>query len=178
MLKAGGETEKVGNQYEFNIVTLYYAKLLCDEVLYVQSESYDSTLEQGLDISVLTKDNKMHVIQAKSRNGLDDKWTVSKLKQYSVIKNACHHILNGSDFILVSPLSYSLLSDWCRQAKTFKDIASFEENIITKTTHQEFQNLLVEIKSYWEDPNRNILDFFKSFHIETIPDEKHYIIKF
>ena len=39
MLKAGGETEKVGNQYEFNIVTLYYAKLLCDEVLYVQSES-------------------------------------------------------------------------------------------------------------------------------------------
>lgn len=176
MLKAGGETEKVGNQYEFNIVTLYYAKLLCDEVLYVQSESYDSTLEQGLDISVLTKDNKMHVIQAKSRNGLDDKWTVSKLKQYSVIKNACHHILNGSDFILVSPLSYSLLSDWCRQAKTFKDIASFEENIITKTTHQEFQNLLVEIKSYWEDPNRNILDFFKSFHIETIPDEKHYII--
>ena len=53
MLKAGGETEKVGNQYEFNIVTLYYAKLLCDEVLYVQSESYDSAIAQGLDICVL-----------------------------------------------------------------------------------------------------------------------------
>lgn len=176
MLKAGGETEKVGNQYEFNIVTLYYAKLLCDEVLYVQSESYDSAIAQGLDIRVLTKDNKIHAIQAKSRNGLDDKWTISKLKQYSVIKNACHHILNGSTFILVSPLSYSLLSDWCRQAKAFNDIEYFEKNIITKTAHQEFQELLAEIKSYWNDSNRNILDFFKFFHIETIPDNKQYII--
>lgn len=176
MFKAGGETEKGGNQYEFNIVTLYYAKSLCDEVLYVQSESYDAVLEQGLDIHVLTKDNEMHVIQAKSRDGLDDKWTVGKLKQYSVIKNACHHILNGSTFILVSPLSYSLLSDWCRQAKAFTDIESFEKNIITNTTRPEFQRLLAEIKSYWESSNRDILDFFKSFRIETIPDDKQYII--
>ena len=149
--KTGGEIEKGGNQYESFILVYYFAKLLNDEILFVQSESYDADLERGTDIIIKTRDDNIFVIQAKSRDGIDDVWDINKLKKHSIIKNACHHISSGRDFHLVSPLDFTVLKDLCRQSQSFDDFRSFEKFIFRDNPKSNvaafFEKLVKEIKT-------------------------------
>lgn len=139
--KTGGETEKGGNQYESFALIYYFAKLLNDEIIYVQSESFETELEKGTDIIIKDNNDKIFVVQAKSRAGLEDGWDLTKLNRYSIIENACKHILDGRDFHLLSPLSFTALQDWCRQSKGFEDFHLFEKFIIGKNKNSESSKL-------------------------------------
>lgn len=176
--KTGGEIEKGGNQYESLVLVYYFAKLLNDEVRFVQSESYESELEKGTDIIIKTKGDSLFVVQAKSRDGIDDVWSISKLKKHSIIKNACNHILSGRDFHLTSPLDFTALKDWCSQSHAFNDFRSFENFVIANNSTSKatsfFEQIVKEIKNYFVDESPLI--FFQHFHVDFLPDNRQYII--
>ncbi len=176
--KTGGEIEKGGNQYESIVLIYYFAKLLNDDVLFVQSESYESELEQGTDIIIKTHGDSLFVVQAKSRDGIDDVWNISKLKKHSIIKNACCHILSGRDFHLASPLDFTVLKDLCSQSHAFDDFCSFEKFIIKNNPTSKvtffFEKMVKEIKIYFTEESP--LKFFQHFYVDFLPDNRQHII--
>ncbi|MDE6605745.1 MAG: hypothetical protein K2K85_07000 [Clostridia bacterium] len=165
----GGETEKLGNFYEDNVLIHYYGQMLEGKYLSVMSESFDSDLEKGGDIYLCDNDNKTTVIQVKSRHGNDDVWDISTLIKIGVIKNACHHILQGRTFILASPLSFMLLQDLCRHAMSFDNYADFQAAVLRKNNAQELIKLETEIKKYFVSDD--IIKFFKSFSLIRFDDD-------
>ena len=73
----GGETEKLGNYYEDNVLIYYYGQVIDDNYLSVMSESFNRDLEQGGDIYLYDAENNVTVVQAKSSNGNNDAWSVN-----------------------------------------------------------------------------------------------------
>ncbi|MCM1440014.1 MAG: hypothetical protein NC131_12560 [Roseburia sp.] len=176
--KTGGEIEKGGNQYESLVLVYYFAKLLNDDILFVQSESYEAELEKGTDIIIKTRDDNIFVVQAKSRDGIDDVWDINKLKKHSIIKNACHHISNGRDFHLVSPLDFTALKDLCKQSQSFDDFRLFEKFIFRDNPKSKvavfFEKIVKEIKTNFAD--EDALRFFHHFYVDFLPDYKQFFI--
>lgn len=178
MYKTGGEIEKGGNQYESLALIYYFTKLLNDEVVYIQSESFDEEIEKGTDIIIKDKNDNIFVVQAKSRDGIDDSWDLNKFKKLSIIKNACKHILDGRDFHLLSTLGFTAMQDWCNQAQGFDDFQSFEKFIVGKSVKSPnvnlFEEFVAEIKSCFGSVSP--LKFFQHFHVDYLPDDRHFII--
>ncbi|MCH5157795.1 MAG: hypothetical protein J1F33_01235 [Clostridiales bacterium] len=175
--RPGGEAEKNSNFYEDNVLIHYYGQMLDGKYLSVMSESFNRTLESGGDIYLRDDDNQLTVVQVKSRHGNDDSWSVDTLISIGIIKNACYHISQGRNYVLVSPLSFIFLRDLCRHALAFNSYVDFRKEFITKDNSQDFIKLENEITKYFNGDD--IIHFYKKFFLKMIDDDlEKFIIDF
>ena len=141
----GGEAEKLGNYYEDNVLIYYYGQVIDGNYLAVMSESFNRDLEQGGDIYLYDNDDHVTIVQAKSGNGNDDAWSISTLINKGIIKNACHHIIQGRKFVLTSPLSCALLQRLVSHANAFNNYADFFQAVKTNKNVKDLVKLEEEI---------------------------------
>ena len=127
----GGDANKKGNFYENKVVVSKFIDMLSGRYIYVQQESYIKNDECGVDILVQEKDGSKAFFQCKSRNGINDSWSISDLINAGILKKALNHTREGIKFILVSPLvPCHNLKDFCNRAKTFPNLVTFESNAL------------------------------------------------
>ncbi len=173
----GGESEKLGNNYEDNVLIYYYGQVMEGNYLAVMSESFSKDLEQGGDIYLYDYESRETVVQVKSRNGNDNDWSVSALIITGIIKNACHHISQGRKFILASPLSCIFLQDLIKHSYAFESFSDFFNAVKTKANIKDISALENEIKIYLigKDP----ILFFHNFSFKRFDDDlDNFIIHF
>lgn len=173
----GGEAEKLGNYYEDNVLIYYYGQVIDGNYLSVMSESFNRDLEQGGDIYLYDNRNNVTVVQAKSSNGNNDAWSISVLISEDIIKNACHHIIQGRKFILTSPLSCAMLQRLVEHANAFNNYEDFFQAVKTNKNAKDLVRLEEEIKKYFND--KDLILFYQNFSLQRFDDDlEKFVILF
>lgn len=173
----GGDSDKKGNFYENKVVVSKFIDMLSGRYLYVQQESYIKNEECGVDIIVQEKDGSKTFYQCKSRNGINESWSISDLISAGIIKKALNHTREGTQYTLISPLvPCHTLRDFCYRAKTFTDLVAFESNAIGGTDQKkEYKKIKDELLKQINVTDEVILSFFNLFAFEIIPDDEQTI---
>lgn len=169
----GGDSNKKGNYYENKVVVSKYIDMLSGKYSYVQHESHIKSEEIGVDILVENSNGEITCFQCKSRNGINDSWSISDLINGGILRKALGHTRRGVQFVLVSPLSpcYTL-KDFCDRAKTFSNLQTFEKNAIGgKEQQKEYEKIKNELSKEKDITDEDILSFFNLFKFEIIHDD-------
>lgn len=173
----GGETEKLGNNYEDNVLIYYYGQVMKGNYLAVMSEAFNKDLEQGGDIYLYDYENRVTVVQVKSRNGNKNDWDIKSLIDKNIIKNACHHICNGNKFVLASTLSCAFLQDLIKHAAAFNNYDDFFKAVQTKSTLNDLLALEYEINKYLNE--QDVITFYHNFSLQHYYDNlDDFIMRF
>lgn len=173
----GGETEKLGNNYEDNVLIYYYGQVMEGNYLAVMSEAFNKDLEQGGDIYLYDYENRVTVVQVKSRNGNKNDWVIKSLIDKNIVKNACHHICNGNKFVLASPLSCVFLQDLIKHAAAFDNYNDFFKAVQTKSTLNDLLTIENEINKYLN--GQDAITFYHNFSLQRFDDNlDDFIMRF
>ena len=168
--QAGGITEKCGNQYEDNVLVLYFGKLMAGKYISITSESYNPNDEQGMDF-IAESESGLTYIQVKSRSGNNNSWTISVFSKAAIIDNAWHHIKQGRDFKLISPLPFIFLSDL--HDKSFvKNYSDLREQF---NADKEFTRLDTYLSNLQLNDEEKCM-FLQHFFIEVLSDNRQQFI--
>ena len=168
--QAGGITEKYGNQYEDNVLVLYFGKLMAGKYISITSESYNPNDEQGMDFIAESAGGRMY-IQVKSRSGNNNSWTITVLLKAGIINNAWHHIKQGRDFKLITPLPFIFLSDL--HDKSFvKNYSDLREQFNADKEFTRLDKHLSELKLNDEEKRT----FLQHFFVEVLSDDRQQFI--
>lgn len=110
-LEAGGYAEKLGNRYEANWIAYQLIRLLEEKITRVTIEPIGDD-EIGVDLIIDALQGQTEYHQCKASSGNNEYWTLSKLNQSKILKNALFQIERGAtEFHLVSPLSCKKITD-------------------------------------------------------------------
>ena len=173
--QGGGRTDKAGNKYETNYFIYQLLKVINEEIYSAKLEPSGED-EIGTDILIVNKDETREAQQCKGRNKNNDKWTLSALKQYNILKNWKIQLERDTinSVSLVSPISYILLEDFINMANTSENAKDFYDNHILKD--KQYQKFYQEYCEGMELNASNEKDLIKSFdylkrtYYHQIPD--------
>ncbi|MFG1591946.1 hypothetical protein [Halobacteriovorax sp. CON-3] len=133
----GGRADKFGNNYE----SLWVVNRLLDVLSETKVRSIIveaiGELEEGVDLWVEERDGSLIAEQCKARNGSNESWSVSSLK--NVISKIPKHakVTNSKRFRLISPLSFTLLQDLCDDARMSEDPRAYYNSIVLKSKNKK-----------------------------------------
>lgn len=115
-LEAGGYAEKFGNRYEANWVAYQLLRLLEEKITWITIEPIGDD-EIGVDVMIGTAQNQTEYHQCKVGVGNSEYWTLSKLNESKIFKNALFQIEREiTEFHLISPLPSKKMSDLSESA--------------------------------------------------------------
>ena len=134
----GGRTDKAGNKYETNYFILQLLRVIDEEIYSVIIEATGDD-ENGIDIWITNKDGTREGQQCKGRNFNKDKWTLSSINKYNILKTWKFQLERDTknSVSIVSPISFVLLEDLISMAKNSSgDAKDFYNNQILKTNEE------------------------------------------
>lgn len=167
--EAGGFADKIGNQYEKNWIAYQLLLLLEEKVNSVIVEPIGND-EVGVDVLTELKDGKKRYYQCKSGAGNSEYWTLPKLNEYNILKNALFQIQRDqSEYHLISPLPCKKINDLRISALNSNNPEDFLKYQIKASKEREkdfnsicrYLNLDAEVKS----DLLQAINFLKKFHI-------------
>lgn len=173
----GGRTDKSGNKYETNYFILQLLRVVDEEISSVTIEATGDD-ENGIDIWITNKDGTREGQQCKGRNFNKDKWTLSSINQYNILKTWKFQLERNTNnsVSIVSPISFVLLEDLISMAKNSSgDAKDFYNNQILKTNEQTKKFYLDYCEGMDLDITKEIdqiksLDYLKRTYYRQVPD--------
>lgn len=122
----GGRADKLGNRYELNWVVLKFIDIIAEKIEAIKIEPIGEE-EQGVDVWIRYKDGHKEAQQCKGRNGSKEYWDLSDLNQKGILRSWKEHLEREPQIkvSLVSPLTFTNLSDLIYRAKTNDNTQSF-----------------------------------------------------
>ncbi|MGT2753570.1 hypothetical protein [Streptococcus ovis] len=124
--ESGGRADKLGNRYEFNWIVLKLIDIIAEKIEAIKIEPIGEE-EQGVDVWIRYKDGHKEAQQCKGRNGSKEYWDLSDLNQKGILRSWKEHLEREPQIkvSLVSPLTFTNLSDLIYRAKTNDNTQSF-----------------------------------------------------
>lgn len=167
--EAGGFADKIGNQYEKNWIAYQLLLLLEEKVNWVIVEPIGND-EVGVDVVAELKDGKKIYYQCKIGAGNSEYWTLPKLNEYNIFKNALFQIQRGqSEYHLISPLPCKKINDLSRSAHNSnnpKDFLKYQINVSQERT-KDFNTICqyLNFNAAVESDLQQAINFLQKFHI-------------
>ena len=167
--EVGGFADKIGNQYEKNWIAYQLLLLLEEKVNSVIVEPIGND-EVGVDVVTELKDGKKRYYQCKSGAGNSEYWTLPKLNEYNILKNALFQIQRGqSEYHLISPLPCKKINDLrisALNSNNPKDFLTYQINASNERKKDfnsicQYLNLDAEVES----DLIQAINFLQKFHI-------------
>ena len=173
----GGRTDKAGNKYETNYFILQLLRVIDEEIYSVIIEATGDD-ENGIDIWITNKDGTREGQQCKGRNFNKDKWTLSSINKYNILKTWKFQLERDTknSVSIVSPISFVLLEDLISMAKNSSgDAKDFYNNQILKTNEETKKFYFDYCKGMELDITKEIdqiksLDYLKRTYYRQVPD--------
>ena len=167
--EAGGFADKIGNQYEKNWIAYQLLLLLEEKVNSVIVEPIGND-EVGVDVVTELKDGKKRYYQCKSGAGNSEYWTLPKLNEYNILKNALFQIQRGqSEYHLISPLPCKKINDLrisALNSNNPNDFLTYQINA-SKERKKDFNSICqyLNLDTEIESDLLQIINFLQKFHI-------------
>lgn len=167
--EAGGFAEKIGHRYEANWIAYQLLLLLEEKVNWVIVEPIGND-EVGVDVVAELKDGKKIYYQCKIGAGNSEYWTLPKLNEYNIFKNALFQIQRGqSEYHLISPLPCKKINDLSRSAHNSnnpKDFLKYQINVSQERT-KDFNTICqyLNFNAAVESDLQQAINFLQKFHI-------------
>lgn len=167
--EAGGFAEKIGNQYEKNWIAYQLLLLLEEKVNSVIVEPIGND-EVGVDVLTELKNGKKRYYQCKIGAGNSEYWTLPKLNEYNILKNALFQIQRGqSEYHLISPLPCKKINDLrisALNSNNPKDFLTYQINA-SKERKKDFNSICqyLNLDAKIESDLLQAINFLQKFHI-------------
>ena len=167
--EAGGFAEKIGNQYEKNWIAYQLLLLLEEKVNSVIVEPIGND-EVGVDVLTELKNGKKRYYQCKIGAGNSEYWTLPKLNEYNILKNALFQIQRGqSEYHLISPLPCKKINDLrisALNSNNPKDFLTYQINA-SKERKKDFNSICqyLNLDAEIESDLLQAINFLQKFHI-------------
>lgn len=167
--EAGGFADKIGNQYEKNWIAYQLLLLLEEKVNSVIVEPIGND-EVGVDVVTELKDGTKRYYQCKIGAGNSEYWTLPKLNEYNILKNALLQIQRGqSEYHLISPLPCKKINDLrisALNSNNSKDFLTYQINA-SKERIKDFNSICqyLNFNVAVESDLLQAINFLQKFHI-------------
>ncbi|AKK06653.1 hypothetical protein CMUST_11710 [Corynebacterium mustelae] len=142
--RAGGEADKLGNQYEFLWAVRHALYCLADDKRSLTYEDPNTDFGEGSEFTYKTE-SCVEVHQVKRQNGIQSNWSIRRLIGLEVFDAARHHVSNGREFHFVSTVPPQGLKELCRRSQRAKNVRQFTAaGFLSKELQEQF-DILVEL---------------------------------
>ncbi|WP_334324138.1 ATP-binding protein [Gilliamella apicola] len=168
-LEAGGFSEKIGHRYEANWIAYQLLLLLEEKVNSVIVEPIGND-EVGVDVLTELKDGQKRYYQCKSGAGNSEYWTLPKLNEYNILKNALFQIQRDqTEYHLISPLPCKKINDLrisALNSNNPKDFLTYQINA-SKERKKDFNSICqyLNLDAEVESDLLQAINFLQKFHI-------------
>ena len=173
----GGRTDKAGNKYETNYFISQLLRVIDEEIYSVIIEATGDD-EIGVDIWITNKDGTREGQQCKGRNFNNDKWTLSSINKYNILKKWRFQLERDTkdSVSIVSPISFVPLEDLIDMANNSSgDAKDFYNTQVLKANKGTIKFYLDYCKGMELDITKEIdqiksLDYLKRTYYRQVPD--------
>lgn len=176
----GGRADKLGNRYELNWVVLKFIDIIAEKIEAIKIEPIGEE-EKGVDVWIRYKDGHKEAQQCKGRNGSKEYWDLSDLNQKGILRSWKEHLEREPQIkvSLVSPLTFTNLSDLIYRAKTNDNTQSFIDYQIktSSSIKRMFESYVKYFGLSIEEDISKIINFLSRTIIrqEPYPENEEFI---